>query len=268
VFNFLLAALGAWIGLSGLVLPANPLPLAIAEFCVVMAVVVNTLLGSRRCWHQRWLDYRQVAERLRPMRSLKLLGIAAPDPPGSATEPVARRWIDWYAACLWRSIGCPAGRLSPADLPSLAEAIAARELEPQIDYNRRNAEQVQRFDKRLEAVALGLFVATMIVTLAVIIGLEFFPGQINAAGNWITALSAGLPALGTAIFGIRVHGDYGALAARSRSTAGLLERIAADLRRARELPRMADLTEQAGRVMLADLGEWRLVNELHELSLA
>ena len=268
VFNFLLAALGAWIGLSGLVLPADPLPLALAEFAVVLAVVVNTLAGSRRCWHQRWLDYRQLAERLRPMRSLKLLGIAAPDPPGSAAEPVARRWIDWYAACTWRSVGCPAGRLAPADLPSLAQAIAARELEPQIQYNRRNAEQVDRFDRRLELLALFLFGATMLVTFSVVVGLEFAPALVKDWSNWITALSAGLPALGTAIFGIRVHGDYGALAARSRSTAGQLERIAEDLRRSRDLQRMADLTEQAGRVMLADLGEWRLVNELHDLSLA
>ena len=76
-----------------------------------------------------------------------------------------------------------------------------------------------------------------------------------------------LPSLGAAIFGIRSQGDFGAVAARSRHTAAQLERIAADLTTARSLPRTADLTEQAARVMLADLGEWRLVNELHELSL-
>ena len=268
VFNFLLAALGAWIGLSGLVTTADPLILAVAEFTVVLAVVVNTLTGSRRCWHQRWLDYRQLAERLRPMRSLKLLGIAAPDPPGSPAEPVARRWIDWYAACVWRSMGCPAGQLRADDVPGLAQAIAERELQPQIAYNRRNAEQMDRLDGRLEKLALGLFGATMLVSLTVVVGLEFFPAQIKAASNWITALSAGLPALGTAIFGIRVHGDYGALAVRSRQTASLLEQIATDLGQTSDLLRVADLMEQAGRVMLADLGEWRLVNELHDLSLA
>ncbi|HVF83899.1 MAG TPA: hypothetical protein VM913_06990 [Sphingomicrobium sp.] len=268
VFNFLLAALGAWIGLAGLILPANPLPLAVAEFIVVLAVVVNTLTGSKRCWHQRWLDYRQLAERLRPMRSMKLLGIAAPDPPGSAAEPVARRWIDWYAASAWRTVGCPSGRLTASELPRLAASIAEREVGPQIAYNRRNAEQVGRFDRRLEVLALLLFMSTLAVTACVVLGLELSPELVTRYSSWITALSAGLPALGTAIFGIRVHGDYSALAARSRSTAGLLERIADDLRQSNSLPRVADLTEQAGRVMLADLGEWRLVNELHDLSLA
>ena len=267
VLNFLLAALGAWIGLSGLVLDANPLALALAEFAVVLVVVVNTLTGSRRCWHQRWLDYRQLAERLRPMRSLKLLGIAAPDPPGSAAEPVARRWIDWYAGAVWRSMGCPAGRMRAEEVGRIATAIAQRELGPQIAYNYGNADQVERLDSRLERVALTLFVATLLVNVGVMIALEAAPWLIERLGNWTTVLSAGLPALGTAIFGIRVQGDYGAVAARSRTTALLLDRIAQDLRTTSDLSRTADLTEQAARVMLSDLGEWRLVNELHELSL-
>ncbi|WP_205480007.1 DUF4231 domain-containing protein [Sphingomonas arenae] len=267
VFNFILAAVGVLIGLSSLVLDTAPLPFAVAEFVTVLAVVVNTLVGSRRCWHQRWLDYRQLAERLRPMRSLKLLGIAGPDPPGDAAEPVARRWVDWYAACIWRTLGCPAGRLSRPSVNALAQAVSAREFEPQIAYNLRAAQQAERFDGRLEVFGLGLFMATVLITLATIVALITGADWVNTYSNLTLFLSAGLPAVGTAIFGIRVQGDYGALAARSRNTASLLERISAELRSTDDLPRAADLAEHATRVMLADLGEWRLVNELHELSL-
>ena len=45
------------------------------------------------------------------MRSLKLLGIAAPDPPGTETNPVPKRWIDWYASGIWRAMGCPSGTI-------------------------------------------------------------------------------------------------------------------------------------------------------------
>ena len=267
VFNFLMAALGAWIGLSGLVLTTSPLVLAIFEFVVVASVVANTLAGSKRCWHQRWLDYRQLAERLRPMRSLKLLGIAAPDSPGTTAEPVARRWIDWYAAAMWRTIGCPAGGLAPGPVPALAQAIAEHEVRPQVHYNRSTASEVKAFDRRLEAATLTIFAATLGITLFSIGSLLLAPALLGRLGSWVTVLSAGLPALGTAIFGIRVQGDFGALAARALTTAEQLERIAAELDTASDLTRAADLTEQAARVMLADLGEWRLVNELHELSL-
>lgn len=267
VFNFILAALGVLIGLSSLVLDTAPLPFAMAEFVTVLAVVVNTLVGSRRCWHQRWLDYRQLAERLRPMRSLKLLGIAGPDPPGDPAEPVARRWVDWYAACTWRTLGCPSGRLSRESVNALAESMSAREFEPQIAYNFKAADQAQRFDDRLEVLGLGLFMVTVLITLASIIALLARAEWVNTHSNLTLFLSAGLPAVGTAIFGIRVQGDYGALAARSRNTARLLERISGELRSTDDLSRAADLAEHATRVMLADLGEWRLVNELHELSL-
>jgi hypothetical protein len=267
VLNFLLAAVGVWLALAGLVLDTDPMILALGEFVVVLVVVVNTLTGSRRCWHQRWLDYRQLAERLRPMRSLKLLGIAAPDPPGTAAEPIARRWIDWYAAAMWRVVGCPTGRMRPEQLPTLAAAIAERELQPQITYNLAAAPQAERLDSRLEQFGLGLFVATLLLTLGTIAALRLAPTLLERLGDWPTVLSAGLPALGTAIFGIRVQGDYRAAANRARHTAALLERIGRDLRGTSDLPRAADLTEQAARVMLADLGEWRLVSELHELSL-
>ena len=267
VFNFILAATGGLIGLSSLVAATAPLPFAIAEFLIVLSVVVNTLTGSRRCWHQRWLDYRQLAERLRPMRSLKLLAIAGPDPPGNPAEPVAQRWVDWYAGCLWRTLGCPAGRLAPQSVNALAQAVSAREFEPQIAYNRKSADQAERFDKRLEQLALGLFMTTVLITLSVIIGLATGAEWVSRYSNLTTFFSAGLPVVGTAIFGIRVQGDYGALAARSRNTARLLERIVGELRATHDLARAADLSEHAARVMLADLGEWRLVNELHELSL-
>ena len=42
--------------------------------------------------------------------------------------------------------------------------------------------------------------------------------------NWLTLLSAGFPAVGTAIFGIRFQGDFGGSAERSRSTAQTLAR--------------------------------------------
>ena len=96
-------------------------------------------IGSRNEWHRRWLDYRQLAERLRPMRSLKLLGIAAPDPPGTATNPVARRWIDFYAGSVWRAIGCPSGMIDSSRAAGLGKAIAEHAVAPQVDYHRRNS---------------------------------------------------------------------------------------------------------------------------------
>ena len=267
VFNFLLAATGVLLALAGLVVPQATIALAAAEFVVVLAILVNTSVGLKRRWHQRWLDYRQLAERLRPMRSLKLLGIASPDAPGSAAEPVARRWIDWYAAGVWRTMGCPSGSINVDKAAALSQSIAEREVASQIAYNRSSGAQVERLDHRLDVLGTALFAAALAATTISIVALIVAPDWAARQSTWFVILSAGLPAVGTAIFGIRVQGDFGGTALRAQSTADLLERIARDLETAdADLSRSADLVEQAARVMLKDLGEWRLVNEQHELA--
>jgi hypothetical protein len=201
------------------------------------------------------------------MRSLKLLGIAAPDPPGSPANPIARRWIDWYAASIWRALGCPHGRIRPENAAELTEAIIVHELAPQVEYNQRSARQIEMLDKRLARFGMGLFVATLLSSLVVIFGLIFDPDWVQGFQNWATLTSAGFPAVGTAIFGIRFQGDFGASALRSRSTAHTLSAIRDQLATGKtNLNRSADLMEQAARAMLADLDEWRLIIQQLDLS--
>ena len=137
IFNFILAAeRGA----------ARPVVLRAAgvqdcswrsvEFVVALAVIFNTRFGVSHEWHRRWLDYRQLAERLRPLRSLKLLGVAAPDPPGSIDQPGRRG-----AGSTGMPPGCGGrwaarnGAIDTDKAAELAEAIACHEIEPQIAYH-------------------------------------------------------------------------------------------------------------------------------------
>ena len=267
IFNFILAAGAVLLGLSAFAIPASKTELAVVEFAFALAVIFNTKFGVSHEWHRRWLDYRQLAERLRPLRSLKLLGVAAPDAPGSHTNPVPRRWIDWYAAGVWRAMGCPNGAIDKQRAASLAAAIACHEIEPQIAYHESTARQIDTLDRRLEGLATFLFVLTLAASALVIVMLQVDPDWVSRMSNWLTLLSAGFPAVGTAIFGIRFQGDFGGSAERSRSTAQTLKSIEAQMAATHgELARSADLFEQAARAMLADLDEWRLVNQQQELS--
>jgi len=114
IFNFVLGGFAVCLGLSAFMAPHLRFEEAALELLITLAIILNAVIASRQEWHRRWLDYRQLAERLRPMRSLKLLGIAAPDPPGTQTNPVPRRWIDWYASGIWRAMGCPSGCIDKA----------------------------------------------------------------------------------------------------------------------------------------------------------
>ncbi len=267
IFNFVLAAIAVLLGLSAFALPASKLQLAIFEVIITIAILTNTGFGIKQEWHRRWLDYRQLAERLRPLRSLKLLGIAAPDPPGNAANPIAGRWIEWYAASIWRLLGCPQGRIGLENAAHLTDSIVEHEITPQILYNERSARQIEMLDKRLERLGMGLFVATLISSIIVILGLIYDPDWVENTNDWFTLLSAGFPAVGTAIFGIRFQGDFGASAVRSRSTAHTLTAIRGQLATDKSnLNRSADLFEQSARAMLADLEEWRLIIQQLDLS--
>ena len=224
-------------------------------------------VGNKQEWHRRWLDYRQLAERLRPMRTLKLLGIAAPDPPGTQTNPIPKRWIEWYAGGIWRAMGCPSGKIDAARAARLARAIADHEVEPQVSYHERHAEQIEKLDHRLGQVGTTLFVITLLASAFTIADYALNLPFTNIYGNWFTLISAGFPALGTAIFGIRFQADFGGDAVRSMTTSNTLRQIDAELRKDVTLSRAADLAEQAARIMLSDLDEWQLVNKQRELEI-
>jgi hypothetical protein len=266
IFNFLLGSIAVCLGLSAFMAPHLKFEFAAFEMLITLAIILNAMIGARQEWHRRWLDYRQLAERLRPMRSLKLLGIAAPDPPGTEANPVPKRWIDWYASAIWRAMGCPSGSLDPKRAERLADAIAEHEVAPQIAYHERNAVQIELLDHRLAEIGTLLFGATMLVSVATLIGLGFGADFVSRYGSWFTLVSAGFPALGTAVFGIRFQADFGGDALRSKATASTLGDIERELRKHVGLSRAADLTEQAARFMLSDLDEWRLVNQQRDLS--
>ena len=268
VFNFFLGALAVFLGTANLIMPVWSIFLEVGLFLAVLAIIANTWAANRGQWHRRWLDYRQLAERLRPMRSLKVLAVAAPDPPGTAANPVPQRWIEWYAARAWQAIGCPAGRIDPSRLPDLSATIADKEVQPQVDYHRRAALQLGRLNHRLEVLGYSVFTLALLSSAILITGFAVAPDWVHRNYNWFTVISATLPAIGTAVVGIRVQGDHSASAARSEQTAMVLDHVAQRLRgETSSLLRAAELTEQAARAMLSDLDEWRLLNQQHELSI-
>jgi hypothetical protein len=266
IFNFVLGGVAVCLGLSAFMAPHLKFEFAAFELLITLAIILNAYIGSRNEWHRRWLDYRQLAERLRPMRSLKLLGIAAPDPPGTETNPVPKRWIDWYASGIWRAMGCPSGAIDRACAARLGQAFAEHEDAPQVGYHERNAKQIELLDHRLGQIGMVLFAATLLVSVATLVGLGTGSDYVTNYGNWFTLVSAGFPALGTAVFGIRFQADFGGDALRSMATASTLRQIEQELRKDVGLSRAADLADQAARIMLADLDEWRLVNQQRDLS--
>src|SRR5205085_10594649 len=110
-------------------------------------------------------------------------------------------------------------------------------------------------DHRLAEIGTILFVATLMVSVVTLIGLGVGADFVSRYGNWFTLVSAGFPALGPAVFGLRFQADFGGDALRSKATAGTPRDIDRELRKDVRLSRAADLTAQAARFVLSDLDE-------------
>lgn len=264
VLNFTFGALAVVIALNGLVFSWLEFFLAAAETSVLALLIINTMIGSKREWHRRWLEYRHLAELIRPMRSLKLLGAASPSSIGQHSKRKSTRWTDWYAQAIWREAGCPSGQL--VDPAAFVKAVVAEELTPQIDYHRHSAHQMHKLDHRLHLLGTILFFTCFMGCLVAVFSNLFFHDFAHHNAHFFIMSSAGMPAMGGAIFGMRMQGDFGGTALRSLNTADELERIAQALGDPQlGLARQVDLMEAAAATMLADLAEWRHAYERREL---
>ncbi|QYE33799.1 DUF4231 domain-containing protein [Polymorphobacter sp. PAMC 29334] len=265
VLNFVLSALAVLIALTGLVFPNLEFWAALCEPLAIIGFVINTSVGARRQWHRRWLEYRQLAERIRLMRSLKLLGVAAPPRLGKESGS-DRRWIEWYAAAVWRDSGCPSGTMT--DAGALVKSLVAVEFQPQVDYHSNTATQMHRLDHRLHQVGIVLFATSLLSCLSAAICNVFAREFAEGHAHLFIAFSAGLPAVGAAIFGIRMQGDFDASAERSLITAKTLRRIMDALDKPLSgLSVQADLVEAGATAMYSDLGDWHRAYEQRRLEL-
>ena len=84
----------------------------------------------------------------------------------------------------------------------------------------------------------------------------------------ITALAAGLPALATASYGIRVIGDLEEIAQRSDRTYKSLRRLITAVKHdALALNRLRNRARSAAEVMLGDVSSWRVATESRTLNI-
>ena len=123
-------------------------------------------------------------------------------------------------------------------------------------------------DHRLHVTGILLFAATIIGCLtSVVVNLGMHESELSHNMMFIV-VAAGLPALGAAIFGIRMQGDFGSTEERSRVTADNLKRIADALEHPDvTLARSTDLVEAAAATMLNDVSEWQRAYQKRTLQL-
>jgi ABC-type multidrug transport system fused ATPase/permease subunit len=263
VSRFLLIVAVAFLsGLIGILFPSMFGTSLILQVAVSILVLIDSKIGSRRRWQERWLDYRLLAERLRGLRFLHPLGVGA-EGPASSSRRSRDAWTDWYVRRTARALGAPAGTMRAPAMPAMAEQLVAIEIREQVHYHRRAFRQLGKLERRLALAANVALGAAIAVGGALGIA-AYFLGGLEAVWWKPTAsvLLAALPAAMAAFNGIRADGDLVRLVERSAMTAAALARLGRAVSSAPlTYDRVASAAARAAAIMANERSEWRFVLE-------
>lgn len=231
------------------------------ELVAIAAILALAYFGRRGRWHERWIDYRTLAERLRLARFLARLGgggqqVATPAHVATYGDPTAT-WMHWYYLAVERSVGLCGARFSEAYLKAARQTWLDDLIVDQIDYHDDNRRRHIAIEDRLRAAAVALAVLTVGACIAHL--------ALASGGGPLTFLTAGLPAFAASLLAIRTHSEAQRLARRSQAMVQGLERLRADFA---QIPVRAgagnsvELREYARRVsdlMIREMLDWRVV---------
>jgi hypothetical protein len=235
---------------------------------LVVQVSVNTLVlldakvRTTQRWHERWLDYRVIAERLRCLQFLQPLGLGL-----RGTEPATAHrgasWVDWYVRRLQRALAPPHGVIADADLKRLVAGIAEGEVSGQINYHVGAFRQLGTLDRRLARAARVALNAAIIAAGAFMLSAYVEGGADNVPWRSIAwVLLFVLPAAAAAFTAMRAGADLAVIAERSSTAAAALSELQGVIRATpMTYDRAAVAATRVAALMSEELSEWRFVFE-------
>jgi hypothetical protein len=204
-----------------------------------------TLRAFAHRWHERWLEYRVLAERFRYLELILLVSPgAAGEPPFTPEKPADRRWYDRYF--LSRTQEAKPTRISVREFREWALALMLE----QIGHHDANSSRRGAIGRRLHKFAVLLFFVSLVLCLVDLAAeSEALRCATQLRGfilpcNWTEYFTENFrslvlfgavmaPVLGAAIHGVLTTTEYTKVAESSRETG---DRIASLLVPIRALP--------------------------------
>lgn len=247
----------------------------IGELLAILFILFLVFRGRLGRWHQRWLDYRLLAEIIRHQRLIAHLGgeRAAPLVPEhwAGYGDVRASWMAWYARALERSLGLPTVVVDQthlkASLHDLHDQLGGSY--GQIEFHRTTAARSSRIEHRLHRLEVILLTLTL-ACCSQHLAQSFWSGWIHIPGHILTFCCGFFPAAGAALAGISNQGEFRRIAQRSESMA---ERLAEQLKKVQSLQQLdnpgagqkqvsaeiAAVASETARTMVNEVLDWRVI---------
>lgn len=243
-----------------------------AEVIVICLIIVLTWFGRHRRWHERWIDYRTLAEQLRMVRFNCLLGgvwqqASVPSHLATYGNPTAA-WMHWHARAIERAAGLPNVVVNEEYLTACKELLLEALIADQEKYHEENDERLRSVDHKLHRLGEGLFLATLAACafhLIVALSHEWFGKAAPVWDRWLMFCAAFLPALGAAMAAIRSQGEFHRVVQRSHAMHDALVQLRETVAKFEpgsnklHSQLLQQAVEQTTRLMYNEVLDWRIV---------
>ena len=281
VMAFLAAAFAVAMALApyALSLPehsAGEITCTVGELLSILLILFLVFRGRRGRWHQRWLDYRLLAEIVRHQRLIAHLGgeRASPKIPEhlSSYGNVGASWMAWYARGVERSLRLPRVVVNRTYLQASLQDIEDQLGGPQgqVAFHQTTAARASRIEHRLHLLEVALLILTLSCCCQHL-AQSFWPNWLHVSGKLLTFCCAFFPAVGAAIAGISNQGEFRRIAQRSASMAERLNQQLEEIRNLKQRvmnpessgrqlsPEVAALAGDAAATMVNEVLDWRVI---------
>jgi len=191
------------------------------ELLALLGILFFWALDRTKRLHDRWIEYRCLAEFIRPAIFLSLLGRTFPinrirnaeelwarDSLGHGAA--ARNWTMVYLETVLRYAGLQPARMDTDYLKQCRDWICSRWLDKQIHYHSMNAARMHKLGHNLQRLSFIFFCVTLMLVVAKLA----IPDTASVIGAAL--LVAVLPAWASAGLAIRNHAEFEISAQRSQ----------------------------------------------------
>ncbi len=261
--------------------------LEMATLCFIGVVVLAAIRGD---WHERFIEYRLLAELCRKQLVLAPLGRAvsldavrrmvlreiehaapavAAEKSSDAEIRARAAWVAWLFAAWERAAPLPRERIAPALREIVDKQVLEGLIDDQLKYHNGRAEMSERADEVFFRIGQRSFLAVCVCVALKLVAqaVSFFAHGLDEILVWeisyqgLTWLAIVLPALSAAALGIRSYAELQLLAEQSRHMVEELlhakRRITQlNLERALAAEDVGAETHAAATLMLQDLEGW------------
>jgi hypothetical protein len=136
----------------------------VTEFAMLVVILLLFVIGRKRQWYERWMEYRLLAEMIRQLRVLIPLGGGRPLPRtpthlglyGSLTQT----WMYWHTRAIARATGIPQAKVKPEyllDCLSYIDELVGRTKEGQFQFQKDTEIRTEHIAHRLHKTSTYLF---------------------------------------------------------------------------------------------------------------